>query len=224
MRFFYKHAPLALATLGIIVGLTGYYLDVVVSVGFESLLWAGTALLLSMAGFIVGRLVQKLDLSAHTDFLTGLWNRRYFYLRLSEAEARATRKQEQLCVAMIDIDNFKAINDKFGHATGDRLLSDLATMFRKNVRSTDIVTRWGGDEFAVIFTSVSLMEAYELMERIRQKVEARFNSSYRIAISAGIVSLEPGRNLEDLLVLVDQALYRAKSQKNSVIMITGLPC
>lgn len=224
MRFFYKHAPLALATMGIIVGLTGYYLDVVLGVSFESLLWAGIALLLSVAGFIAGRLVQKLDLSAHTDFLTGLWNRRYFYLRLSEAEARATRKQEQLCIAMIDIDNFKAINDKFGHAAGDRLLSDLATLFRKNVRSTDIVTCWGGDEFAVIFISVSLTEAYELMERIRQKVEARFNSSYRIAISAGIISLEPGRNLEDLLVLADQALYRAKSQKNSVIMIKGLPC
>ena len=68
------------------------------------------------------------------------------------------------------------------------------------------------------------MEAYEIMERIRQKVEAHFNSSYGLAISAGIISLEPGRDLEDFLVLADQALYRAKAQKNSVIMITGFPC
>lgn len=224
MLFYYKHAPLALATLGIVVGLMGYYLDVVLRVSFESLLWAGIALLLSVTGFIAGRLVQKLDLSAHTDFLTGLWNRRYFYLRLSEAEARATRKQEQLCIAMIDIDNFKAINDRYGHVAGDRLLSDLATIFRNNVRSTEIVTRWGGDEFSVIFFGVSLMEAYEFMEQIRQKVEARFNSSYGLAISAGIISLEPDRDLKDLLVLTDQALYKAKEQKNSVIMITDIPC
>jgi diguanylate cyclase (GGDEF)-like protein len=224
VRFFYKQAPLALATLGIAVGLTGYYLDIVLRVSFESLLWAGIALLLGIAGFTAGRLVQRLDLSAHTDFLTGLWNRRYFYLQLGEEEARATRKHEQLCIAMIDIDNFKAINDRYGHAAGDMLLSDLATMFRKNVRDTDIVTRWGGDEFAIIFSGASLMEAYEIMERIRQKVEARFNSSYGLAISAGIIALEPDRELEDLLVLVDQALYKAKEQKNSVITITDLPC
>jgi diguanylate cyclase (GGDEF)-like protein len=224
VRVFYKHAPLAFATLGILVGLTGYYLDIVLRVSFESLLWAGIALLLSIVGFTAGRLVQRLDLSAHTDFLTGLWNRRYFYLRLDEEEARATWKNTQLCIGMIDIDNFKAVNDKYGHAAGDRLLSDLATMFRKNVRSTDIVARWGGDEFAIIFSGASLMEAYEIMERIRQKVEARFNSSYGLAISAGIISLEPDRDMEDLLVLADQAMYKAKAQKNSVIMIRDLPC
>ena len=220
MRVFYKHAPLALATLGILVGLTGYYLDIVLRVSFESLLWVGIALILSVVGFTAGRLVQRLDLRAHTDFLTGLWNRRYFYLWLSESEARATRKHKQLCIAMIDIDNFKAINDRYGHAAGDKLLFDLATIFRKNVRNIDVVTRWGGDEFAIIFSGVTLLETYEIMERIRQKVEARFNSSYGLAISAGIISLEPDRDLEDLLALADQALYKAKAQKN--VMITDL--
>lgn len=224
MRVFYKHAPSALAILAMLVGFTGYYLDIVLRVNFESLLWAGITLLLGIAGFTAGRLVQRLELSAHTDFLTGLWNRRYFYIRLGEEEARATRKNTQLCIAMIDIDNFKSINDRYGHAAGDLLLSDLATIFRKNVRSTDVVTRWGGDEFAIIFSGASLMEAYETMERIRQNVEARFNSSYGLAISAGIISLEPARELEDLLVLADQALYKAKEQRNSVITITGLSC
>lgn len=224
MRFFYKQAPLALSTLGIAMGLTGYYLDIVLRVSFENLLWAGIVLFLGITGFAAGRLVQRLDLSAHTDFLTGLWNRRYFYLRLAEEEVRATRKNTQLCIAMIDIDNFKEINDRYGHATGDMLLSDLAAMFRKSVRNIDVVTRWGGDEFAIIFAGASLMEAHEIMERVRQKVEARFNSSYGLAISAGIISLEPDRELEDLLVLADRALYKAKEQKNSVITITELPC
>lgn len=223
MRVLYKHAPLVLATLGISMGLTGYYLDIILRVSFESLLWIGIALLLSVGGFTVGRLVQRLDLSAHTDFLTGLWNRRYFYLRLGEAEARATRKHEPLSIAMIDMDNFKAINDKYGHAAGDMVLSDLATIFRKNVRNTDIVTRWGGDEFAIIFSGTSLMGAYEIMERIREKVEVRFNS-YGLAISAGIISLEPDRDPEDLLALADLALYKAKIQKNLIIMITDIPC
>ncbi|MEM5795719.1 MAG: GGDEF domain-containing protein, partial [Bacillota bacterium] len=118
----------------------------------------------------------------------------------------------------------KAINDRYGHAAGDMLLSELATMFRKNVRSKDIVARWGGDEFAIIFSGASLMEAYEIMERIRQKIEARFHASYGLAISAGIISLEADRELEDLLVLADQALYKAKEQKNSVITITDLLC
>jgi len=92
VRVFYKHAPSALAILAMLVGLTGYYLDIVLRVNFESLLWAGITLLLGIAGFTAGRLVQRLELSAHTDFLTGLWNRRYFYIRLGEEEARATRK------------------------------------------------------------------------------------------------------------------------------------
>ncbi len=224
MRVFYKHAPSALAILGMLAGLTGYYLDIVLRVSFGSLLWAGIAFFFGIAGFIAGGLIQKLALSSHTDYLTGLWNRRYFYLRLGEEEAHTTRKNTQLCIAMIDIDNFKAINDRYGHAAGDMLLSELATMLRKNVRSKDIVARWGGDEFAIIFSGASLMEAYEIMERIRQKVETRFHASYGLAISAGIISLAADRELEDLLVLADQALYKAKEQKNSVITITDLRC
>lgn len=223
MRFFYNHMPLTLAILGMLVGLTGYYLDIVLQVSFENLLWAGIALLLSVTGFTTGGMIQRLHVSSHTDYVTGLWNRRYFYLRLDEEEARATRKNAQLCVAMIDIDNFKAINDRYGHAAGDMLLADLATMFRKNVRETDIVTRWGGDEFAIIFSGASLMEAYEIMERIRQTVEMRFSSSYGLAISAGIISLEPDRDIKDLLIAADQALYKAKEQKNSVITIVDIP-
>ncbi|TWH47764.1 GGDEF domain-containing protein [Sporomusa sp. KB1] len=222
MRGFYNYAPLILAILGILVGLTGYYLDIILQI--KSLLWAGIALMLSIVGFTTGRLIHRLDLSSHTDSVTGLWNRRYFCLRLAEEEARALRKKAPLCVAMIDIDDFKTINDKYGHAAGDLLLSDLAAIFKNNVQPTNIVARWGGDEFAIIFSGTSLLEAYAVMERIRHKIEARFSSSYGLAISAGVILLEPGQTLQDLLLTADRALYKAKAKKNLVITLAELPC
>jgi diguanylate cyclase (GGDEF)-like protein len=222
MQVFYHYAPFILTALGTEVGLTGYYLDVVLQVSFEGLLWVGTTLFLAAAGFTTGRLIQRLNLSSHTDLVTGIWNRRYFYLRLDEEEARATRKKTPLCVAMIDVDDFKAVNDIYGHAMGDVLLSDLAAIFRKNTRATDIVTRWGGDEFAIIFPETSLTDALEVMERIRRKVEARFQSSYGLTISAGMILIEPDQDIKDLFIKADQALYKAKTQKNTVITIADL--
>ena len=89
----------------------------------------------------------------------------------------------------------------------------------KNTRTTDIVTRWGGDEFAVIFSATYLPEARKIMERIRRKVETKFQSSYGLTISAGIMALEPEQDLQDLLIKADQALYKAKTQKNTIITV-----
>lgn len=211
---FYKFAPLILAVVAALVGLSGYYLDI-------RLLWVVVSLALAIAAFVVGRLIQRLNFSSHTDFLTGVWNRRYFYLRLDEEEARATRYKTPLCIAMIDVDGFKAVNDTYGHAIGDVLLSDLAVILKKKTRGTDIVTRWGGDEFVIIFCGASSADVCEVMERIRDKVENVF-SPYHLTISVGIVSLKPDQDLKDLLIKADQALYKAKAQKNSVIGIIDL--
>lgn len=99
MQMIYNFAPLILAALGEFVGLTGYYLGIIYQISYEWLLWVVVFFVLTIAGFITGRLIQRLNLSSHTDFLTSLWNRRYFYLRLDEKEARATRKKIQLCIA-----------------------------------------------------------------------------------------------------------------------------
>ncbi|MDF2500100.1 MAG: pleD 3 [Anaerosporomusa subterranea] len=212
---FYNFAPIILAILGTLVGLSGYYLN-------ARLLWVLVSCVLAIVGLVTGRFIQKLSLSSHTDFLTGLWNRRYFYLRLDEEETRATRKKTPLCIAMIDVDGFKKINDTYGHAIGDVLLSDLAAIFKKNTRNTDIVTRWGGDEFAIIFVETSLADALEITERIRRKVEKTFHASYFLTISAGIIPLEPDQDIKDLLIKADQALYQAKTQKNWVITVDDM--
>jgi diguanylate cyclase (GGDEF)-like protein len=211
---FYNFAPLILAVLGALLGLLGYYLDI-------RLLWVVVSFILAITGSITGGYIQKLSVSSYTDCLTGLWNRRYFYLRLDEEEARTTRKKTQLCVAMIDMDGFKTVNDTYGHAIGDILLSDLATILRKNTRITDVVARWGGDEFAIIFSETSLETALEIIERIRHKVENTF-SPYCLTISIGMIALKPDQDLKNLLIKADQALYTAKEQRNTVITVSDI--
>ncbi len=220
MQMFYNYAALILTVSGIIISLTGYYLLFVCRTSYEWLVWLIISSTLIMAGFIIGKLIQRLSLASHTDFLTGLWNRRYFHLRLDEKRIRAVNKKMPLCVALIDVDEFKKVNDIYGHAKGDMLLSELADVLQENTRSSDIVARWGGDEFAVIFSDTSLADAYTVVERIRCKVEKIFHSSYGLTISGGVILLEPGQNLRELLIRTDQALYKAKAKKNLVITIT----
>lgn len=215
---FYNYAHLMLMVLGILLSLTGYYLDAICRFKDHGLLWAGIALIFVMDGLVTDGLIQKLRIRSHTDFLTGLYNRRYFQLKLTQ-EARTARKKTSLCVAMIDVDNFKAVNDTYGHVVGDLIIADLAAVLKKSTRSSDVVTRWGGDEFAIIFAGTSVTDAYAVTERIRRQIEARFQSSYALTISAGINTLESNRDLQDLLIKADQALYRAKEQKNSVVTV-----
>ncbi|HWR45060.1 GGDEF domain-containing protein [Sporomusa sp.] len=216
---FYNYAGLILSTLGTLIGITGGYLDLALQISYKGLLWTGITFVFSVGGFVIGGLIRKLSIISHTDFLTGLWNRRYFYLMLQEQRLRSTGQRAQLCVAMIDVDGFKAINDSYGHTVGDELLSGLATILKRNAKSTDIVTRWGGDEFAIIFSGITVENAREVMERIRNLVETAF-LPYRLTISAGIVPLRTNRDLNELLMRADQALYTAKTQKNTIITVT----
>ncbi|HEY3424428.1 MAG TPA: GGDEF domain-containing protein [Negativicutes bacterium] len=218
----YNYAPWTLAGLGVVASLTDLYLDMACPLVFNKwLLRLGICLVLGMTGFIIGGLLQKLSIRSHTDFLTGLWNRRYFYLRLNQEENRATKRKTPLSIALIDVDGFKTINDTYGHAIGDILLSDIAAILKKNTRATAVVTRWGGDEFAIIFSETSLVEASEVIDRVRYKVENAF-SPYHLTISAGIIALKPDQDLKDLLIKADQALYKAKMQKNTTITVTDL--
>ncbi len=211
---FYNYAALILTASGVIISLAGYYLIFVCHTHYELLVWLVISASLIVTGFTTGKLIQRLNLTSHTDFLTGLWNKRYFHSKLD-----ATKKNTQLCLALIDVDDFKKINNIYGHVKGDMLLSEVAHILQANTRSSDIVARWGGDEFAIILADTSLASAYEVVERIRHKVENIFHSSYGLTISVGLIPLAPGQNLRELLVKTDQALYKAKMLKNSVIKI-----
>ncbi len=209
---FYNYATLILATWGVTVSLAGYYLIFVCHSDHELLIWLIISISLIVTGLATGKLIQRLSLTSHIDFLTGLWNKRYFHVRLD-----ASQKSRQLCIALLDIDDFKKINDIYGHVKGDVLLSEVANVLQGNTRSSDIVARWGGDEFAIILLNTSPSIAYEVVERIRGKVEATFYPSYGLTISVGLAPLEPGQNFKELLIKADQALYKAKMLKNTVI-------
>ncbi|WP_094602645.1 hypothetical protein SPSIL_013920 [Sporomusa silvacetica DSM 10669] len=218
---FYNYARFILTMSGIVIGSTGYYFGTIYRVDDERLLWVGTTMIVAITGFVIGGLIEKLSINSRTDYLTGLWNRRYFYLKLDEQGERAFSGKKQLCIAMIDVDGFKTVNDMYGHTIGDVLLSGIAAILKKDTRSKDVVIRWGGDEFVIIFTETSLKNALEVMERIRYKVEGAF-SPYHLTISSGIIPLEQDQDLKDLLTKADQALYKAKEQKNAVITVTDL--
>lgn len=214
---FYNYAWLILSSSGALIGITGYYLDIVLAGNYGGLLWAGITGIIAGSGLVTGSLIRKLNRLSHTDFLTGLWNRRYFYSVLQKHFCRATAQRLHLCVAMIDVDGFKTINDTYGHTTGDQLLSGLAVLLKKNAGTT-VVTRWGGDEFAIIFAGTTIERSREVMEKIRRLAETTF-LPYQLTISAGVVPLQPGQTLNEFLLQADHALYKAKMQKNSIITI-----
>lgn len=109
----------------------------------------------------------------------------------------------------------KNVNDRYGHAIGDVLLADIAVILKKYTRSKDIVIRWGGDEFVIIFAEISLKNALEVMEKIRYKVEGTF---FTISLNYK----EQEQDLKDPLTKADQALYKTKERKNVIVMVKGL--
>ena len=169
-------------------------------------------------------LVEETQLLALTDGLTGLYNRRHASKRLEEEIARARRNNTGLCVAMCDVDHFKAINDEFGHGAGDRVLQQIAKSLNDYVRRNDIVSRWGGEEFLVIFSEIKLTAARIVAERLRgrlantPKVEG---GPDHISVSIGLSMLGPGITAEALIEQADQALYRAKARGRNRVEVAG---
>ena len=157
---------------------------------------------------------KKLEKMATKDSLTALYNRRYFDLRLIEEAGRADRDKQDLTLMMIDLDNFKHYNDEHGHQTGDKLLQEVADIIKNSLRRSDMVFRYGGDEFAVLVPGCNLSKAKQLAEKLVIRVsETRFESVEgvplgRITISCGIAQFDG--NLEDFSRVADKCLLAAK--------------
>ena len=137
---------------------------------------------------------------ADLDALTGLHNRRYFHETLAREVARAQRYGRQLALIVFDLDDFKAINDRIGHLSGDAVLAETAERVRDVVRSADIACRVGGDEFAVILPESSTADADQLYHRLRGAVSSRpVGQAGRLSLSAGIADLLPDDDPTELL-------------------------
>ena len=148
---------------------------------------------------------------ADLDALTGLHNRRYFHETLAREVARAHRYRRQLALVVLDLDDFKAINDRIGHLGGDAVLAEAAERVREAARSADIACRIGGDEFAVIVPESGLEDAQQLVVRIQHAVSSRPAGQVgRVRISAGTADLRPDDDSISLFERADEQLYAAK--------------
>jgi len=166
---------------------------------------------------------QQLLEQSHKDFLTGLYNRRYFYEIAKNFIKISQREKKQSSVISIDIDKFKKINDTYGHAIGDKVLKKLAEILMKNTRSSDVVARFGGEEFIILLPLTNIQGAYELAEKLRvvtqdSKVKIDNGDIVTFTISLGISSIDKSDSIEEFLHRADKALYAAKTNgRNRVV-------
>jgi diguanylate cyclase (GGDEF)-like protein len=185
------------------------------------------------AGWLVGHAVialsnarqhRTVEQQALVDSLTGLANRRLSTAALEKELARAQRFEEPLTLVLADIDDFKRINDRWGHPTGDDVLRAFAARMRESVREIDLAGRWGGEEFALLLPGTDLEGGRRLAERIRELVEARplkgpDGEPIRVTASFGVASFPELSTQKDLVAAADAALYEAKrSGKDRVVV------
>jgi len=160
---------------------------------------------------------QKLQKLSVTDYLTGTYNKRFIDSCLKEEIEASRKKQKKLTVALIDIDNFKTINDTYGHLYGDYVIKRISKTIINNLRKKDIVGRYGGDEFLIILPETSGEEGHAIMERIRQKVlELKWEMDLVATISGGVREIENDESAS-LLKKLDQLLYSAKQKSKNLI-------
>jgi diguanylate cyclase (GGDEF)-like protein len=162
--------------------------------------------------FILKRYNAKLLELSITDKLTGLYNRQKTDEKLEEEQQKVDRYPTYNCsIMMIDIDYFKSINDKYGHQTGDTILRLIANILNNTLRQTDVIGRWGGEEFMVIVPHTSIEQTDIAAENLRQAIEVYpFELDQPITISIGIGELTKNHSIHETIGYIDQALYEAK--------------
>jgi diguanylate cyclase (GGDEF)-like protein len=167
-------------------------------------------------------LFTKIKDMANKDFLTGAYNRRYFFDSGEAIFLKAKRKEKPIAVAMIDIDNFKNINDTYGHDVGDIAIKEIKKILDKNLRASDLMARFGGEEFCIVLEDISEEDVKKLFEKIRKDFEhnvidantAEIKYTVSFGIAYGLLD-----SLEDMVILSDAALYESKENGRNKVTI-----
>lgn len=213
-EWFFKFAPLVLPTVGSGIWLAAFpfYEKISVNMVLISCIIAHL-IIFSYCGIIIKNLHQQ----ANIDSLTGICNRRCFLTKMP-----AIFKMEfPVSLMMIDIDNFKRINDTYGHSSGDEVLKQLAEILKSNTRKTDVVARLGGEEFAIVLPQTSCENVSKMAENVKKAIEDKtfvFDSvTDNITISIGITTTKGPIHLDGFLKHADGALYKAKETKNAIV-------
>lgn len=182
----------------------------------------------AMVGGVFGFLIARIHLlnaqlvDASLDPLTRLWGRRYFNEALHKETEASKRYRSSLSLMIIDIDDFKSINDHFGHQAGDSVLKEIAAVINKNQRGSDTYARWGGEEFIVLMPRTSAETARVVAERLRKSFEEyQFSHTRSVTASIGIAEYHvEADTVDSLITRADDALYRAKEQgKNCIVTV-----
>lgn len=161
---------------------------------------------------------EELEMMSVTDFLTNTYNRRYFIKRLEDEIERAKRAKRDFSLAMLDVDLFKSINDRFGHSVGDLVLKKIAEYIKNRIRSIDCLARWGGEEFMILLTDTHISKASVLLEELRQGISnINIQGIDNFTGSFGAVGYSPGDSTDTILFKADNMMYEAKAAGRNCI-------
>jgi len=170
-------------------------------------------------------LEQSVNLAAK-DGLTGLFNRRYFDIHIKQMVEKANKDNIKLYLLMCDIDNFKHVNDTYGHQAGDKVLTATARIFKNTFRVTDLIARFGGEEFIILLNDTNIDQTMYTAERVRVKIESmnfqidEQTEPLKKTISIGVTEYKKGESIEDFIERSDKAMYEAKTTgKNKVVRL-----
>jgi len=201
----------------------GYFSSIPLGIDEESIIKS----ILSVMVMVIGssrtlkKTLTELEYHAKQDPLTGLYNRRYFDAFLENEIEHSNRHNHEFCVLMLDLDNFKGVNDSYGHLCGDNVLRDVARIIKNKIRRGDMITRLGGDEFAIVLPETAVKDAHHVAEEIIIAIEAhRFSDEhdFHITTSIGLISYPVHTtSMTELLSHVDLALYQAKADGRNTV-------
>jgi diguanylate cyclase (GGDEF)-like protein len=187
-----------------------------------------TVIALFLTNLTINRYQSRLEQIATTDSLTGLLNRHLLDTIMMQAINEAKRSKSSVAVMIIDIDYFKAVNDSLGHGAGDEVIRDVAKVIQNNLRASDIVFRWGGEEYLAILRDCKLWDARAIAEKIRVYVEKisfpMDNPSVKITVSIGISTLTGDGLPEEVFMRADKALYAAKKRGRNCVCDDSEEC
>lgn len=173
-------------------------------------------IIIVLVNLIIASYQQKLEAMATTDKLTGLANRHVFDMLFQQAYSQSKRSKSRLSAIMCDIDYFKEVNDQYGHPTGDAVLKTLAQSIKNSLRESDIIFRWGGEEFLIILPESDIDVACNVAEKIRKQIEhleiTFSQKSIHVTISMGVATMSEFETANEVIMYSDKALYAAKEK------------
>ncbi len=194
-----------------------YYINLLISV-FIALI------ITFIITFIIKKYNKQLEYLAEYDQLTNINNRRAFIQKINFMFLLNRRNNHKICIAFIDIDNFKNINDKYGHTIGDKVLIIVSSIMKNSIRSSDLIARWGGEEFIIALINSDIEDSKKIINNIREKLlndlELKALLAEELTISTGLTSLKNDEGLDEIINRADNGMYKAKnSGKDTIVVI-----